>query len=345
MTARIKMRYSQPGRMHIGSPVLSRLAIFSAVVVLGCVIGLAGTPGVAHAAGPSVTSTSVSSDANPSEYGHVVAFTATVSGNNRFLFPTGTVTFMDGAANLGAAALSGGNATVSAALPAGQHNITAIYGGSDSYNPSTSQALIQTVNKGASYTSLTSSPNPSRPGQLVAFTATVSGDNRFLFPTGTVIFMDGAATLATAALSGGKATIRAGLTRGQHNISASYSGSDNYNPSVSATLGQTVILRVASFTQLASSANPSNLGQWVTFTATIGPRYPLLLPAGTVTFMDGRTTLGTATLSDGRAALSTKSLQSGPHQIMALYFGSPSYSPSRSAVLNQQVENTGFKVP
>jgi hypothetical protein len=71
-----------------------------------------------------------------------VAFTATVTG----VSPTGTVTFKDGATVLGTVALSGGVATLTtSSLTIGSHSITAEYGGDANNGPSTSSALVQTV--------------------------------------------------------------------------------------------------------------------------------------------------------------------------------------------------------
>src|SRR5205823_4325814 len=79
---------------------------------------------------------------------------------------------------------------------------------------------------------LTSSQNPSSFGQAVAFTAqvsaTISGSSK---PTGTVTFVDGAASLGTVTLSSGQAQYTTStLTAGSHSITAAYSGDSNYSP-------------------------------------------------------------------------------------------------------------------
>ena len=61
--------------------------------------------------------------------------------------PTGSMTFKDGATILGSATLSGGKASLArSTLPVGSHAITAVYGGSGNFNPSTSPTLKQVVN-------------------------------------------------------------------------------------------------------------------------------------------------------------------------------------------------------
>jgi uncharacterized protein (TIGR03437 family) len=66
---------------------------------------------------------------------------------------------------------------------------------------------------------------------------------------------------------------------------------------------------------LTSSLNPSTAGQPVTFTALVSA------DNGTVTFLDGTTTLSTVTLSGGRATYTTSALAAGTHTIAATYSG------------------------
>ena len=93
---------------------------------------------------------------------------------------------------------------------------------------------------------------------------------------------------------------------------------------------------------LTSSANPSLLGQVVTFTARLAAVAPATgTPTGTVTFLDEATTpaaqLGTATLSSGVAALSTSALSAGSHSITASYSGDINFTSASTAVLAQVV--------
>jgi len=190
------------------------------------------------------TKTTVVSSHNPSVFGQSVTFTATVvavaPGTGT---PTGTVTFKNATAVLGTRTLSGGKATFSsAALTPGAHSITVVYAGSANFNTSTSAVLAQTVNKAASSTKLTSSPNPSTLGHTVTFTLTVAsvapGTGT---PTGSVTLKNGAASVGSATLVGGKATIStSSLTHGVHSMTAAYSGSVNNLGSTSAVLTQTV---------------------------------------------------------------------------------------------------------
>jgi hypothetical protein len=105
-----------------------------------------GTTGTGGTGTNAPTSVSVSASPNPSTYGQSVNVTAAVSSSGGT--PTGTVTFSDGAQNLGSATLNAdGNATVTtSALPAGTDQITASYAGATGFSPS-SGSVAEVVNK------------------------------------------------------------------------------------------------------------------------------------------------------------------------------------------------------
>lgn len=74
-------------------------------------------------------------------------------------------------------------------------------------------------------------------------------------------------------------------------------------------------------TTVTSSANPSQQGQSVTFTATVTTG-GTGTPSGTVQFFDGATSLGTATLNaSGKATLTVSNLPAGTRNITAQYSG------------------------
>jgi Bacterial Ig-like domain (group 3) len=109
--------------------------------------------------------------------------------------------------------------------------------------------------------------------------------------------------------------------------------------STSAVLSQVVNAGLtATTTTIASSVNPSTVGQLVTFTATVTPASGTTVPTGTVTFLDGTTTLGTGTLNNtGKATLATSALTQGTHSITASYGGSSTFAASTSSALSQMV--------
>ena len=93
---------------------------------------------------------------------------------------------------------------------------------------------------------------------------------------------------------------------------------------------------------VTSSANPSDLNESVTFTATIYAVYPYIgIPTGTVTFKDGNKILGTSTLNAqstySTATYSTSLLSKGTHLITAVYVGDAYFTGNASAAIAQIV--------
>ena len=202
-------------------------------------------------------------------------------------------------------------------------------------------------------TTVTSSLNPSGFGQNVTFTATVTTGASAGNLTGTVTFYDGAATLASGvALRAPGTTATATFTSavlavGKHTITASYSGDVGHSASNSTDPNGTTLPLIqnvleGTVTNLASSVNPSALGQNVVFTATVTtPGGGGVNPDGTITFFDGTTILGNVVLNGSAAATySTAALTSGAHSITATYGGDAAndIQGSTSTILSQNVQ-------
>jgi hypothetical protein len=283
----------------------------------------------------AATTTTLSSSLNPSSYGQTVTFTATVT-SSLGPPPNGeTVTFRQGSTVLGTGTLSGGSASFSTStIPAGTKSITVTYPGDAKLASSTSKPLNQVVNRATTSTTLVSSTNPSSFNQSVTFTATVTPQFSGT-PTGTVTFKNGTTTMATATLHGGVAKFTTTkLAVGTASITAVYYGEASFVTSTSSALSQ-VVSPANTTTTLASSPNPSTVGQSVTFTATVTGQFAGVV-TGTVTFMDGTSTLGTVTVSSHVARLHTSALAVGTHNITATYNGSTDFTSS-SASLTQTV--------
>jgi hypothetical protein len=191
------------------------------------------------------SSTALVSSVTPSLIGQLVTFTATVRGTA----PTGSVDFRDGATvlckSVKAIAGKGDKATATCESPplsVGSHSITATYSGDANNGGSVSPPLTQVVNVPPPQVNLTSSLNPSKPGDNVTFTAKVTAQA----PTGTVTFKNGASALCNAVLlqGGGNSPTAACATSfavaGSYSITAAYSGDPNNNPTTSTALTQTV---------------------------------------------------------------------------------------------------------
>ena len=299
---------------------------------------LPSTGTVTHNVTGTTTTTAVTSAPNPSTIGQQVTFTATVTSSGGT--PTGTVIFTDSTTNttLGTVALGGGgNATltINTLTTVGPHTITATYNGFGPFLPSTGTVTHNvTGTTTTTTTAITSAPNPSTIGQQVTFTATVTSSGGT--PTGTVTFIvDGVSQSPVSLAAGTAAFTTSTLTAGQHSITASYGGAPGFVASTSPVLTQTVSVATTA-TALASSVNPSNVGQPVTFTATVTSSAGT--PTGTVTFKDGAALIGTATLAAGAAAFTTSSLTLGTHTITATYGGTASFAASTSPALTQAVQ-------
>jgi hypothetical protein len=286
-----------------------------------------------QAVGTTPTTTALASSPNPSTYGQLVTFTAAVTSASGT--PTGTVIFYDGSTAIGSATLVSGSASLkTSALATGSHSITAAYQGSSTFAPSASSPLIQTVTPATTSTGLVSSENPVKVNKKVTYTASVTSQYGGA-ATGTVTFQDNGSTIATVTLSGNQAAYSTSYTKeGVHLITATYSGDANNSGSVSPVLieevGKPPFL---SDTTLATSGSPSQLGQPVTFTATVTSKFGAIPDGELVTFYDGKTEIGTGTTASGVATFTTSSLTAGTHHIKAKYAGDATFKPSTGKVI------------
>ena len=258
---------------------------------------------------------------SPSTFGQSVTITATVTAG-----ATGSVIFTVDGTPGSAVPLTGATASFStSSLSVGPHSITAAYSGDANFlSSTTASALTQTVNKASTTMTVGSSANPATLGASVTFTASGLPSGA----TGSVEFFAGATSLGTGTVSGGTATSPAitTLTIGHHSITATYGGDTNYQGVTSSALDQ-VVNAAATTTILASSVNPSLVGQSVTFTATVSAG------GGTVQFRDGINDLGLpVTLVAGTATYTTSALTEASHTITAVYSGDATHATSTGTV-------------
>ena len=284
------------------------------------------------------TTTTLTSSGSPSLAGQTVTFTATVTPNSGAIPDGETVTFNDSGAAIGTGATKSGVVTfATGALLAGTHVITAVYAGDASYQTSTSKALLQVVNHNNSATTLVPSANPSVYGQALTLTATVTPVTGTVVPTGNVTFKNGSSPIGSVALVNGSAPFTtSALAAGSLALTASYSGDANYAAS-SAALTQ-VVSQASTTTALTSNPNPSSLSQTVTFTATVAAQYQAAI-TGSVTFMNGSTTLGSAPIAKNKATFTSAFSTAGTDPITAVYTGDANNLTSSSQALSQVVTN------
>jgi sugar lactone lactonase YvrE len=282
------------------------------------------------------TATKLTTSGSPSVLGANVTFTAAVTApGGGGIVPDGTVTFSDGATILGNVALNAsGVATFqTAALSAGLHSITAVYGGDAAIQilGSTSNALSQDV-QASSTIAVTSNGSPSVYGTPVTFTAIVTPGGTAA-ATGLVKLLDGAKQIGQASLVGatGETTfIIPSLTVGSHTITAAYQGDSNYGASISSAITQQVN-QAQTLTTVVATPNPGIAGKAVAIRATVQVIVGAATTTGTVTFTDGATTLGTAALGGSGTATINPILAPGLHSIVATYGGDINDATSASA--------------
>ena len=130
------------------------------------------------------------------------------------------------------------------------------------------------------------------------------------------------------------------LVAGTHTITAQYGGDTNF--SVLTSNAQTVtvtapVVAVADTLVVTSSALSAAAKSPVTFTATFTYTGTTATPSGSVTFLDGTTTLGTGTISGNSATLTTSALAVGPHNISAAYAGDTNFGKSSSAAITETI--------
>lgn len=273
-----------------------------------------------------------------------LTLTATVSPVSGGGIPTGNVMFMlNGSLMVGLVPLVNGVATLhgnGGAAPA-VSSITAHYAGAGSFTASSSAAVSITTLPGSasSFTFLLPWTNPQALGSPVTVSAYVLAlGTTAPTPTGTVEFYDGAALVATAALSSGLATVTfLPSIGGTHTLWAKYLGSGTFAGSTAAPAQITVFsgaMPAATTTALTVTPNPAQtFAQPVTFTATVSGG----VTGGTVTFFMDGVEVGTApVLNVGgtmRATLSLQDVALGARVVSASYGGAPGFAASNSAPL------------
>jgi hypothetical protein len=279
-------------------------------------------------------------------HGQSTQFTATLTpSQNVSPAPTGTIQFKIDDTDFGSPVpLSGLTATSGSisTLSTANHAITAVYSGDSNYAGSTSPAVTQHVGKASTSTSLSSSLNPSFFGQSVTFSSHVSVVSPGVgTPTGGVQFtVDGSPFGTAVPLDGSNnaSVTISSLHGGNHDVTATYTGDDDFATSTSPLVTQGVN-RAATDISLDSSNNPSVTGQPVTFTVSVSPDSGSGGPVtGQVQFqVDGNDLGGPVSLSGGSASSpSVSDLTVGQHVVSVDYLGSSDFA-GNSTHINQHV--------
>jgi hypothetical protein len=197
----------------------------------------------------TTTTTVVTASPDPSNVGQTVALTATVTAPQGDGVATGTVTFLDGMTVLGTGTLDeDGLASFSTSgLAAGDHAITAAYGGDPTFSASSSIPVDVTIAGPAvtptpTATTITASTNRADLGQPVTFTAIVGPQDPGADPSGLAgesaqfTIDEGSTTVVPLQDVDGQevATLTTStLAAGTHTVTAAFAGDPAFAPSAS----------------------------------------------------------------------------------------------------------------
>ncbi|HEY3603476.1 MAG TPA: Ig-like domain repeat protein, partial [Sporichthyaceae bacterium] len=281
-------------------------------------------PAVPVSVTAAFTTTTLSAAPSPATVGNAVTFTATVTATAPGAgTPTGPVAFKEGSTILGSASLVAGTATfTTSALAEGSHTITATYNGNTRFHDSTGTATEQ-INPPAGGTpthiTLSSSLNPSTAGDAVTITAAVTSTD--LSCIGGVIsfyqdneFVQGSSSLTYTTPD---------LAPGHYTFTASYlpdgAGCADSNADPLTQNVNPPAVTTATMTTLASSLNPSTVGDPVTFTATVVDSADASCLLGDVSFGEGGEPFadGVVPTTNGTAQYTTSALTINTHDITA----------------------------
>jgi hypothetical protein len=181
----------------------------------------------------------------PIPYGdvnNILVFDGSVAGASGAGFPTGNISFSDGANPIGSAPLNNrAQAEVAdcftpiTCLTVGTHNITASYPTGDlSFNSSgASNTVMVTITKGNPTVTLNAAAGPDPGATPVSIGATIATGLGTIPPTGTVQFSDHNVPLGAPVpvINGGASQQVTFNSSGDHSLSAQYSGDATYNSS------------------------------------------------------------------------------------------------------------------
>jgi len=290
-----------------------------------------------HVVQQAATTTTITDDSpDPSLVGQLVTVSYTVTSGGGT--PDGNVTVtVSGGSEQCSGSLSQGQGSCQLVIArAGEHTLTAAYGGAANFSGSSNTAP-HVVNPAATTTTITGdSPDPSTVGQsvTVSYTVTSSGGT----PTGGVtVTVSGGSEQCTGALSVGEGTEAVGsctltITRaGQHTLTAAYGGDTNFSGS-SGTQPHVVNPAATTTTITSDDPDPSVVGQLVTVSYTVTSNGGTPEGDVTVTVSEGSEQCsGSLSVGEGTEAVGSCALtitRAGQHTLTAAYGGDTNFGGS-----------------
>ncbi len=271
--------------------------------------------------------------------------------------------------SIGSFPLSSGTATgTTDSLPGGTYNVSAHYGGSQTFASSDSNAIPITVSAESSTTSLTvkgyfdprTGQSSSTPyyGFIYLLDAQPYGDSSSASnpdgaATGTITFKSGATTIGTASLASdgiGEAQVTT-LPAGSDVLTASFPGDNSFLASISAPFTLSVVPAVTTLSTPYYQYSGSLAGSPVPLSVQLSVDSIGAAPSGTVNFQDGTTSIGSVPMvgiagsstafASGSASFTTVTLSKGTHSISAVYSGDGNYATSTSQPVSVLISPMG----
>ncbi|HYY56852.1 MAG TPA: Ig-like domain repeat protein, partial [Pyrinomonadaceae bacterium] len=215
------------------------------------------------------------------------------------------------------------NGTANIPVNAGSYAITATFAGNQNYNSATNNLQSIIIGKKNQAITFAALPNKSFGNADFTVSATASSGLAVKF----------AATGKCAIINGNTVHITGA---GSCTITASQAGDNNHGAATPVAQSFS-ITKATTTTSVSSSVNPSDLGQNVTFTATVSSAAGT--PTGTVQFkVDGSNAGAPVALNaNGVAAFSTKALTGGTHTVTGDYSGDGDFAASTATLAGGQV--------
>jgi hypothetical protein len=252
------------------------------------------------------------------------------------LAATGTVTFYNGSTNIGSAAVSGGEASLTTSFAAGgTATLHAVYSGDYNYLSSTSNSLAMNVSGPlVTSTNLQVSTSTIAIGGSVTLTAN-------LYPatvTGTVTFYNGSTAIGTANVNSGVATLNTTFaSAGNIKLKAIFAANASWETSTSNQVSLFVTGTTPSSVTLQVSPSSLIIGYSATLTATVSPAGA----TGTVAIYDGTRAIDVTTVAGGTAIFYETFMAAGPQSLTAVYSGDTTFVSSTSSPEILNVSNPG----